>query len=179
MKQNKLFQFFITASHSATQLSEHTTCSWNSFGKFIGWRLRVPGNGWGQAIVYTRKQFVETPRVYNTTCLPLIFVYFIPDVQCQVKADICFLIDSSGSIRDAGPQNWDIMLNFASQVRSLHLQKFLQKYWLCGLIKMNVDRFPILPCLPEHRLMCGCVGLCYSRISSLRHFTFWFIGRIP
>ena len=43
----------------------------------------------------------------------------LSDQQCRVKADICFLIDSSGSIRDAGAQNWDIILDFASQVRYL------------------------------------------------------------
>ena len=43
----------------------------------------------------------------------------LSDQQCRVKADICFLIDSSGSIRDAGAQNWDIILDFASQVSYL------------------------------------------------------------
>lgn len=43
----------------------------------------------------------------------------IPD--CQVQADICFLIDSSGSIRDNNPtdgsyDNWQLLLNFVKSI---------------------------------------------------------------
>ena len=58
----------------------------------------------------------------NFRRLKLIFAnvnVFLSDQQCSVKADICFLIDSSGSIRDDGAENWDIILDFASQVSYL------------------------------------------------------------
>ncbi len=47
-------------------------------------------------------------------------LFLLPDYLCNSAADICMLIDSSGSIKDDGDHNWDILLAFARRVIKLN-----------------------------------------------------------
>ena len=53
-----------------------------------------------------------------------LFVFFFSEPTCDVQVDLCFIIDSSGSIKDNNPpggqpDNWELQLEFLSRLVDL------------------------------------------------------------